>query len=116
MIKKAARINRENNSAYRKAMKKRKAKEEKSSKKRYNNQDFLTKGIYYLYRGDRIVYVGQSKTNCMSRVAKHYDEQTKDFDRFRIRPMPNLSDSQIDHVEMRNIQIIKPQYNIIHNT
>ena len=80
-----------------------------------NISDNFVKGIYFLIKNDSIVYVGQSKDSCISRISDHYRDMKKDFDSFRIMPLLGDSDSQINFKERNYIKSIKPIYNIIHN-
>lgn len=61
-------------------------------------------GIYFLLKGDVVVYVGQSM-NVEKRVTAHRD---KDFDSFRVIP---CEPSKLLHYEKRLIKYFKPMYN-----
>lgn len=71
---------------------------------------FNVSGVYFLYKDNVIVYVGES--GCIfGRIKQHMDD--KDFDRFTYKI--------IDTVEMRKVEERKfirkhrPKYNTIHN-
>lgn len=86
---------------------------------RYNNKKLLTsqfmfKGLYFLYNDEKIVYVGQSKTNVMQRLCDHFKDNSKIFDSFKIFDNSNLSDMQLDKKEKYYINKLNPMYNIIH--
>jgi hypothetical protein len=44
-------------------------------------EDVFAPGLYFLFQGDRLVYIGQSNS-VPSRIAQHIMEGIKDFDRF----------------------------------
>jgi excinuclease UvrABC nuclease subunit len=77
-------------------------------------EQYLSKGIYYLYFEHKIVYVGKSVTNAMERVCRHYRELDKQFDEFLILPFPNVSDRQLLSIEAKFIRKYSPKYNIVH--
>lgn len=62
--------------------------------------------IYYLFKGEEIVYVG-STANIYSRIAKHI--KTKDFDSFTYRKVTN---KDIFEVEAREIIKHQPKLNL----
>ena len=65
-------------------------------------------GIYYLWREDEIVYIGQS-TNILSRVATHLNSVVKVFDSYTYELCePNL----LNKLELESIIKHKPLYNI----
>jgi hypothetical protein len=64
-------------------------------------------GIYFLLDGEKIVYVGQS-ISLLSRVAKHWQEGAKPFNRvFFIE----CAQAELSHLEALYIDKFKPQYN-----
>lgn len=62
-------------------------------------------GVYFLIKGQRVVYVGQS-VNVYARVASH--APTKDFDSFTYIPLPVY---QLDAAESLYIHALKPEQN-----
>lgn len=62
-------------------------------------------GVYFLMRGKRVVYVGQS-TNMLARLAQH--QQGKKFDRFACIP---CSPEELDALEALYIHLLKPELN-----
>jgi len=73
------------------------------------------RGVYFLYRDNKIVYIGMSKDNVMDRVVRHSKEKKKVFSRFRIREYSELSDTQLLAKEKSLIKHWQPEYNVIHN-
>ncbi len=67
-------------------------------------------GIYFLVKGDTIVYVGQSIT-LFSRLYMHRDERTKEFDRYTfLKCLPH----QLAEFERYYIRKFQPLYNKTH--
>lgn len=64
-------------------------------------------GIYFLWRGDRIVYVGQSVC-IQERICQHIQRGTKDFDGIS-HIVVALGD--LDRIEQSFIRRILPEYN-----
>lgn len=62
-------------------------------------------GVYFLFKGNRIVYVGQSR-NVMQRVGVHADE--KDFDRMAWVETPR---EHLNLVESLYIHTLRPRLN-----
>lgn len=62
-------------------------------------------GIYFLVKGKRVVYVGQS-VSVLSRIAAH--KRDKDFDRFTFVPCER---SQMDALESIYIHCLRPELN-----
>lgn len=65
-------------------------------------------GIYFLVKGNKVVYVGQS-ISPLSRIGTHGLDEHKDFDRAYIFPVPR---SLLDSVEGALIRWLRPPYNI----
>lgn len=84
----------------------------KGMKKKHKTNMFCTKGIYYLYLNDKIVYIGMSDSNCLKRIADHYSDD-KIFDNFEIHPKRNVSKKQLMSMESAKIRKHKPLYNKI---
>jgi predicted GIY-YIG superfamily endonuclease len=63
-------------------------------------------GIYFLIRGERIVYVGQSK-NVLRRIGRHVDNG-KIFDSFSFCP---CAESDLDRLEAAYIAALYPENN-----
>ena len=68
---------------------------------------FLTPGIYFLLQDDDIVYVGQSRTTILSRLAHHLTD--KRFNRVTVLQYP--SDYDFDTEEAEYIWQLQPKYN-----
>ncbi len=64
-------------------------------------------GVYFLCQGNKVVYVGQSKTPS-TRIAAH--QADKKFNRVFLIPTNDL-----DNVEQEYIRKLRPKYNIAHN-
>lgn len=78
------------------------------SKKIPFNQYF----IYALIKNKEIVYIGQS-LNIMARLGTHIQEGVKDFDSYAI--VCKADESNVDIIEQKYIDDLKPKYNIVHN-
>lgn len=63
-------------------------------------------GVYFLLRGEEIVYVGQSG-NVLSRMAGH---QNKDFD--LVRMIQTYGDKERTFLETSMIRSFRPEYNV----
>lgn len=66
----------------------------------------VREGVYFLYDGDDIVYVGESD-NLFRRIGQHIAEGTKRFDRFEIYPTRERK-----RMEGFLIRALKPKYNV----
>ena len=66
------------------------------------------RGIYILYKEDKIVYVGKSSVNIEGRVKHH--TMSKDFDKAELYNIPNMSDVNI--IELYMIAKFKPILNV----
>ena len=64
-------------------------------------------GIYYLYEGTQIVYIGYSFTDCMEGISTMKD--TMICHRYRIRPIYSASDIKVIHEYLT--QFHKPKHN-----
>ena len=64
-------------------------------------------GIYYLLRGETVVYVGKS-INPLARIGMHFQEKRKMFDRFYIEKIP-IED--LDRTAASEIVRLRPEYN-----
>lgn len=65
----------------------------------------VVEGVYFLYDGDELVYIGQSN-NVMMRIGEHIKEGVKEFDRFEFYPTVDKT-----RLEGFLIQMFKPKYN-----
>ncbi len=65
--------------------------------------------IYFLYKGEEIVYIGQS-INMFSRLFQHIAEKIKEFDSLRYMEVPELID--LDNLEKHLIIKYRPVYNV----
>ncbi|MDT8901154.1 GIY-YIG nuclease family protein [Anaeroselena agilis] len=74
-------------------------------------EDLLQSIIYFLFKGDEVVYVGQSKHG-VSRVFAHIHQSPgdykKSFDRFTITP---CEESELNNLEAFYVLKFKPKYN-----
>jgi hypothetical protein len=69
---------------------------------------YTSSGVYFLCKGTKIVYIGQSK-NISNRIITHLFEEKKEFIQvFFIR----IPVSQLDDVEKSLIRYLKPIYNM----
>lgn len=75
---------------------------------------YCVRGIYLLYRGKEVVYVGMSTDNCMQRICDHYREATKQFETFSIEHH-DVSDAQLRAKEKALIRKYSPCFNKTHN-
>jgi len=64
-------------------------------------------GVYFLIRGNRVVYVGQT-TSLYARLAQHQKE--KEFDRFSHIP---CAAEDLDALEALYIHVLKPELNAV---
>jgi len=78
-------------------------------------REMLVRGIYFLYKNNKVVYIGKSDENVMSRICDHFKEGVKDFDSFSIKKR-NVSKAKLDKIESSLIKRLKPKYNIVHNS
>jgi len=68
--------------------------------------------VYYLCRGDEVVYVGQSR-NLLGRIGQHsLPSSGKQFDKVFYRRCD--SESQMMQLELNEIKRLQPEYNITH--
>lgn len=67
-------------------------------------------GVYFLCKGDEVVYVGQS-TSPSGRIAQHTNDKLKDFDRVYLLPTPL---SELNDMEAAFIHHLKPVLNGVH--
>lgn len=93
---------------------KRKKKEGYFKRDYYPVDDFLVRGIYFLYKGKNIVYIGMSKENVMERICAHANptgKYYKDFDSFSFEKHEDKSDKQLRSIESSLIFKYKPKEN-----
>ncbi|MFA7287604.1 MAG: GIY-YIG nuclease family protein [Melioribacteraceae bacterium] len=74
---------------------------------------FGISGIYFLYKNNQLVYIGESRC-IISRVSRHYEENTKQFDKFTFSVFTGTSDAR-KRKEKALIRRFKPKYNNTHN-
>lgn len=72
-----------------------------------NVNDAFCPCVYFLLKGDEVVYVGKT-TNGIGRVFAHMKE--KDFDNIKIKRMPI---DELDLAEARYISKYNPRYNVV---
>ena len=65
-------------------------------------------GIYFLLRSDEVVYVGQSRANVDTRLATHWSNQDKDWDRSAFL---DVEEWFLDAIEQHFIDLLDPEYN-----
>ena len=80
-------------------------------------QVLFFKFIYCLINNEEVVYVGKT-INIQSRISTHYKDASKIFDSFSIiSKLPSeISDSELLKLEEKYIKLLKPKYNIAHNS
>lgn len=66
----------------------------------------VTEGVYFLYDGDELVYIGTSD-NLYRRIGQHIADGKKVFDRFELYPTTDRL-----RLEGFLIQTLKPKYNV----
>lgn len=64
-------------------------------------------GIYFLVRGNKVVYVGQS-TNVYKRLGDHFSDKYKNFDRIAII---HCDVNELNYWESRYIKAMRPEHN-----
>lgn len=64
-------------------------------------------GVYFLWRGNEVVYVGQSR-NWLGRINNHRLDRDKDFDSFSVVRVPP---ENLYRVEQLYITFLSPEYN-----
>lgn len=67
-------------------------------------------GVYFLFRGDEIVYIGQSY-DVYSRVIDHKSDPSKHFDKWAYI---EVDETERLEIERRYIEMFQPQYNQTH--
>ena len=73
--------------------------------------EIYKKGVYGLFDGDELVYIGQS-TNLYSRIGNHIKEDVKKFDSFELFPVSSeYTEDDLNSVEARLISWFLPKYN-----
>ena len=83
-----------------------------SKKTKSKNDFFGVSGVYYLIRGRKVIYIGES--SCVySRLSQHYKEGIKDFDTFAIERVDG--EQKRKQYEKRQIQRFRPVCNSVHN-
>lgn len=70
--------------------------------------DIIEEGVYFLYDGDELVYIGESD-NVFRRIGQHIYQKSKKFNRFEIYPT-----SDRKRLESFLIDQLHPKYNIAH--
>lgn len=66
----------------------------------------VTEGVYFLFDGEELVYIGRSD-NMLMRIGQHISDGHKRFDRFELYP---TSDSK--RLEGFLIEALAPRYNV----
>ena len=69
----------------------------------------MLSAIYFLCKGDEVVYVGQS-TTVVGRIVSHINERIKDFDPDRVFYLP-CPTQDLDRIEKHYIGLLQPKYN-----
>ncbi len=80
------------------------------SKKRQYRDDVIRPGVYLLFWGEEIVYVGQS-IHPYGRIHQHDKEKLKSFDSFRIL---HCREKHLNYWERKLIRRFDPKYNRTH--
>lgn len=68
----------------------------------------ITGGIYFLYDGDNLVYIGQSG-NIFERVGRHIKDNVKKFDNWEYQIVEDKEER--NNLEGYLIKVFKPKYN-----
>lgn len=87
---------------------------EERQKNRFYLCDYLTKGIYFLYKNNKIVYIGKSDNNIFRRICDHYEEKSKEFDSFTFKKY-DVSNKALLKIESILIKKYSPICNKIYN-
>lgn len=66
----------------------------------------ITDGVYFLYDGDELVYIGESD-NVFRRIGQHIAQNTKSFTRFEVYATKDRK-----RLEGFLIRALKPKYNV----
>ena len=66
-------------------------------------------GLYFLYDGDEVVYIGKSETSISRRLEKHKSLHDKEFDTVKAYIITNMADIQL--AELYLIHRHSPKYN-----
>jgi len=72
------------------------------------NNNTIKRGIYFLYKDDKIIYIGKS-TNLGKRLYNHKVQNLKDFDIIKVYTFKSNAD--IHYLEPYLINYYKPLYN-----
>lgn len=75
--------------------------------------EIFKQGIYALFDGDELVYIGQAKS-LYARVGRHIREGAKSFDSFELFPVEGVEE-WLGSIESRIISYFQPKYNIAHS-
>lgn len=79
----------------------------------FNKMNKITgnnRGIYFLIKGDEIVYVGKSEHDVFNRIRFHEKDPEKDFDSFTYEKYED-ENVNLDTVETKYIRMFYPKYN-----
>lgn len=76
----------------------------------------LGKGVYFLFKGEQLVYIGKSTRCIYSRIAKHCEDQGKDFDSWEYREKSGYTDQDIGFLETDLISYFNPPLNVMHSS
>lgn len=71
------------------------------------DMDIFKAGIYFLYKDYKVVYVGQAQI-LAERLARHYKDDTKEFDQVRYI---NLPIEHLNDIERAFIKLYNPVLN-----
>jgi hypothetical protein len=72
------------------------------------------RGVYYLFLGDVVIYVGSS-VNILLRVGQHVRDRDKEFDSFAYCEMLTASAWDIEEFEIQEIRRLRPRMNVKFN-
>ena len=73
--------------------------------------DVVKQGVYALFDGEELVYIGQSN-NLYYRIGQHINDNTKVFDSFEVFELPTYNKADIDDIEITLISWFNPKFNI----
>jgi hypothetical protein len=75
---------------------------------RNTKQTITTYCIYFLFKEDQVIYIGQSRNGGFDRIGQHLNYTDKDFDAYTIMP---CHESEINELEAEYILRLNPPYN-----
>ena len=74
----------------------------------------LGKGVYFLFKGEQLVYIGKSAVSIYTRIGNHCADPWKDFDSWECREKRGCSDRELLSLESYLISYFQPPLNTCH--